>query len=217
MAKSSVSLSEPAYQYLLDMILSAQLSPGDRISEAAIAEQFHISRTPVRDAMRRLASEGLIEIFPNRFAQVAEYTADQIRDTGVIRLTLDRLAVRLALIYGSQADFLELQNLAEQCLQASKLGDYAVQHKYDSDFHMRLTEISGNTQLISLQKELYLRTRFIMAHYPHSLIDEKKQIQDHFDIAQALMDQDKERALACITDNLMSFYNLKSAFPIDLY
>ena len=217
MPRSSASLSEPAYQYLLDAILNGEMSPGDRVSEAAIAERFHISRTPVRDAMRRLANEGLIEIFPNRFAQVAVYTPEHIHETGVIRLTLDRLAVRLALIYGSHADFLALRRLAEQCRDASLTGDYALQHKYDSDFHMKLTRISGNAQLLTLQEELYLRTRFIMAHYPHALIDEKKQVQDHLDIADALMAQDKPRALDCITDNLMSFYDLHRAFPIELY
>ncbi len=74
MSKTSKGNAHPAYEHLLEMILNKQLMPGDRIPEVRISQELGISRTPVRDAMRRLANEGLIEIFPNRFAQVVEYS-----------------------------------------------------------------------------------------------------------------------------------------------
>ena len=64
------NLSGMVYHYLLDMILSMKIKPGDRIPEARIATQFGISRTPIRDAMKQLANDGILNIYPNRFAEV---------------------------------------------------------------------------------------------------------------------------------------------------
>ena len=64
------NLREMVYNYLLDMILSMKIKPGDRIPEARIATQFGISRTPIRDAMKQLANDGILNIYPNRFAEV---------------------------------------------------------------------------------------------------------------------------------------------------
>ena len=106
MSKRNVGLSEPAYKHILELIMTKRLMPGDRIPETRIAEEFNISRTPVRDAMRQLSNEGLIEIFPNRFAQVKVYGDDAIQEIGTVRVALDTMSVKLAGLYGSRADFL---------------------------------------------------------------------------------------------------------------
>ena len=115
MAKNSAGLGQPTYDYLLNMIMTKQLMPGERIPELKIAQVFGISRTPVRDAMRQLANEGLIEIFPNRFAQVKQYDDNAITEIGTLRIALDSMAIKLALLFGSQADFLHLKEIAQNC------------------------------------------------------------------------------------------------------
>ena len=90
------NLSEMVYHYLLDMILSMKIKPGDRIPEARIATQFGISRTPIRDAMKQLANDGILNIYPNRFAEVANWDEDLIKEIGITRAHLDNLAAKLA-------------------------------------------------------------------------------------------------------------------------
>ena len=113
------NLSEMVYHYLLDMILSMKIKPGDRIPEARIATQFGISRTPIRDAMKQLANDGILNIYPNRFAEVANWDEDLIKEIGITRAHLDNLAAKLAIFYGSNADFNRMMEHAKICLKAA--------------------------------------------------------------------------------------------------
>lgn len=213
MAKSATSLSQPAYDYLLDLILTKQLLPGDKIPEKKVADKFGISRTPVRDAMKQLANEGLITIFPNRFAQVSEYNEEIIHQIGTLRLSMDTLAIKLSLLFGSQSEFIELKKLAEECEVAYKSHDLIERIKLDSDFHMKLAEISKNSLLIKFQTEINLRVRFTILHYPNSINNEKKHIGQHVELAETMMQHDEEKALRLIVEHLSSFYNLKETYP----
>ena len=217
MSKRNTGLSGPAYKHILELIMTKQLMPGDRIPETKIAEQFNISRTPVRDAMRQLSNEGLIEIFPNRFAQVRVFSEDAIREVGTLRIALDTMSVKLAGLYGSRADFLRLQQIAQQCSDAFEAGDIEKRRAYDSDFHLELAHIAGNSLLIKFQEELQLIVQFILLHHPNPFQNEVKHLQQHKELAQALMDHDEKKALALINDHLTSFYNLKETYPEDFF
>lgn len=212
-SKTSNGNIHPAYEHLLEMILNRQLMPGARIPEVKISQELGISRTPVRDAMRRLANEGLIEIFPNRFAMVAEYSEDGIRDIGVLRIALDTMAVKLAAMFSSRADCLRLKAIAENCLAAMKAGNQKKRWLLDSEFHMELATMSRNALLIKFQKELYLRVRFIMLHHPNPMENEMRHLVQHIEVSEALMDHDDKRAQEIITDHLASFYNLRGKYP----
>lgn len=217
MSKRNVKLSEPAYQHILTMIMSKQLMPGDRIPEARIAEEFNISRTPVRDAMQRLSNEGLIDIFPNRFAQVHTYSESEIQEIGILRVTFDTMAVKLAGLYGSRADFLQLQELAEQCCDAGASGDMVKRREYDSAFHSQLARITGNSLLLKFHSELQLRVQFIQLHHPSPVECEVRHLQQHKEIAEALMAHDEKKALDLICDHLITFYELKENYPENFF
>lgn len=217
MAKSNTLLRQTAYEYILDLIMTQQLLPKDRVPEAAVAQKFQISRTPVRDAMQQLANEGLLEIFPNRFVQVKEYSADEIIDIGALRLAMDTLSVKLASLFGSRADFMKLDEIANECEEASRRGDAKLRRELDYKFHMFLAEISGNSLLIKFQKELYLRIQYILLCYPNTAERETEHIGQHHQIAQALISNDVDEALRLIREHLSSFYNLGTKFPKDFF
>ncbi|MDO4942817.1 MAG: GntR family transcriptional regulator [Lachnospiraceae bacterium] len=217
MAKSNKMLSQTAYQYILDLIMTKQLLPKDKVAESSVAKQFQISRTPVRDAMQQLANEGLLEIFPNRYVQVKEYSMDDIIEIGVLRLALDTLSVKLASLFGSRVDFMKLDDIATQCEKASLEGDDQQKRELDCKFHMTLAEITGNELLIKFQKELYLRIQYIMLCYPNTIERETEHLRQHHKIAQALINNNLDLALELIVDHLSSFYNLSSKYPEDFF
>lgn len=217
MAKKTLASGEECYNYILKLIMTKQLLPEDKIPEIKIAEELNISRTPVRDAMRRLANEGLIDIFPNRFAQVKNYSSQEIRDIGTVRMALDTMAVKLAVICGNQLDFLSLSKIAQECLDASNKNDLDLRRKADCDFHMTLTNISQNELLTKFQNELYLRVQFIMLHHPNPVHNETLHLQQHFDLVKALMDREEQQALSIIRSHLSSFYDLESSFPDNFF
>ena len=90
-----------AYQKIKDMIFHMEILPGDKISEPQISAKLEISRTPIHDALRKLGSEGLVEIGRNRGATVMKFTAAEIEEIGTIRLSQDILAGKLAAYHGS--------------------------------------------------------------------------------------------------------------------
>lgn len=121
--KANEGLSEHVYSYLLSQILTGNLKPGEKIAEARIAKEFSTSRTPIREAMRKLESQGLIQIFPKRYAQVTSFSEKEIQDIGMIRVSLDILSIKLVSIYGNKVELLKLKNIAQECLQAFKDND----------------------------------------------------------------------------------------------
>lgn len=217
MSKTSAALTQPAYDYLLDLILTRQLMPGEKIPENKIAELFGISRTPVRDAMRQLANEGLITIFPNRFAQVTAFTLDEIREIGTLRISMDSLAIKLALLFGSQSDFLNLRKLAVACDEAQQSHDFVKRIKLDTEFHMELARVSQNFLLIKFQKELNLRVQFIILHYSDAVDNDQSHTNQHVQLADALLAHDEQKALSLVMDHLTAFYKLSEIYPADFF
>jgi DNA-binding GntR family transcriptional regulator len=213
MKKNHVNLSEQTYEYILNLIMTKQLLPGEKIPELKISQEFNISRTPVRDAMRQLANEGLIEIEPNRFAKVVDYDYTALHDIGILRIALDSMSIKLASLFGSMADFLKLKEIAQNCADAAQAGNQAKRFECDVDFHMELANISKNALLIKFMRELYMRVRFILIQKPNELSNEKLHIQQHFDITQALIDHDEKAALSIIRNHLSTFYDLRDQFP----
>ncbi|MDD4591539.1 MAG: GntR family transcriptional regulator, partial [Parabacteroides sp.] len=186
MARNKI-LSQDAYDYILELILSKQLLPGSRIRESQIADDLQISRTPVRAAIHQLSDKGLIDVHTNRFAQVTDYTPTMIREIGTMRLALDRVSTKLALIYGNQIDFLNLQNLANKSLNAFCAGDEKARRISDCDFHLELSRISNNSLLYKFQLELYLRVQFILIYHNNKVHDDKAHINQHLEFTEALI------------------------------
>ncbi|MGI6049607.1 MAG: GntR family transcriptional regulator [Acetivibrionales bacterium] len=210
-------LSDSVYQYLLDMILNMEIKPGDRIPEAKIATQLGISRTPIRDAMLQLANDGIINIYPNRFAEVACWDEERVKQIGVMRIQMDNLAVRLAVHYGSNAEFLQMFDHAILCLEAAKAGDMVTRIKEDCAFHLELSVISKNQYLIDFQRRNYLRIEFLQSWRGGYLETPEEQYRQHEELHEILMARDAKKACVFLTQHNMHFHNLEEEYPIGLF
>ncbi|MDO4270157.1 MAG: GntR family transcriptional regulator [Eubacteriales bacterium] len=213
MSKNRNSLSQLAYDHILDLIMTKQLCPGDRIAEVRIAEEFGISRTPVRTALRHLANQGLVDIAANRFATVSTYTPDTVRDIGMLRISLDSIAFKLAMLYGNHADFLRLYEIADKCRAGMEANDQFNRRTEDCNFHLELAKISHNKLLVKYHTELYLRMQFILLYHTDAVVNTKRHVEQHFEIVSALMNHDEALGLEILTDHLSSFYLLDQYFP----
>ena len=208
MPEKNKTLGESVYNALLNDIMSGNLSPGDKIAEASVAENYGISRTPVRDAMRQLANEGIIRIYPKRFAMVSEYSEQDIQEVGYMRLGMDRMAVRMAYQFGSLAGYEKLMAIADECLDAYHRGDEMMRTAKDTEFHTGLVEISKNHLLVKFQSEINLRVQFILTYYRQNAKSEESHLQQHCDLITALCDRKLDRALSLVDSHLVEFYNL---------
>ncbi len=217
MSKSNNMLSQKAYQYILDLIMTQQLRPNDKVPETMIAQEFQSSRTPVRDAIQKLANEGLLEIFPNRFVRLKEYSPKEITDVGTLRLTLDIMSIKLASLFGSRAEFMKLDGIAARCEEAYVQDNHALKRELDCQFHKYISEITKNEFLIKFQNELYLQVQYIMLNYPNTVEWSEEHVKQHHLIAQALIDNNIAFALKLIVGHLSEFYNLNSQYPENFF
>ena len=182
-----------------------------------IATQFGISRTPIRDAMKQLANDGILNIYPNRFAEVANWDEDLIKEIGITRAHLDNLAAKLAIFYGSNADFNRMMEHAKNCLQAANEDDVAMKINEDCAFHLELSVISRNRQLIEFQKKVYLKIEFLQSWRGDFLENPEEQYRQHEEIVAALVERDEKKAVHLLTRHNMHFHNLEKDFPVAFF
>lgn len=215
--KKNEGLSEQVYNYLLSQILFDELKPGEKIAEAKIAQEFNTSRTPIREAMRKLESQGLIQIFPKRYAQVATFSEKEIQDIGMIRISLDILSIKLVAINGSKAELLNLKSIAVHCLDAFRNNDGVQRRKLDSNFHKELCRISKNNLLFNMQEDLSLKIQFILMHNDFKSVNDEQHLYQHIQIVDALIEGDIEKALKLDIQHLSEFYCFDIDSPIEFF
>jgi DNA-binding GntR family transcriptional regulator len=143
-ANEEASRAEFAYRTLLDAISRGELRPGQRMPEAELARMLNISRTPIRDAMRRLSSEGLVVLAPSRGMMVAQLDKSEVRELYSIRATLEGAASRLAAQHASPSEIAVMHEILREMSQASDPQSYA---RLNRNFHQSIHDSAHNRYL----------------------------------------------------------------------
>lgn len=151
--------STPAFQTrdefaahrLREAILLGHLKPGDKLDQNEIAELLGISRSPVRDALRTLAAEGLVEIIPHRGAAVAELSTDELDEIFLLRRILEGMAARLAVQSIGLAQIAELQAIVDEIDQTTDLDRWL---ELNRRFHHTLYQAADRPRLFSIVENL---------------------------------------------------------------
>jgi DNA-binding GntR family transcriptional regulator len=142
--------AEQAARALRDEILSGAIASGTRLGEAELAGRLSVSRTPIREALSRLAAEGLVELQPNRGARVASWTAEQLREIFELRLRLEPYAVRQAVPNLTPDQLAELDELAAAMTRTGRPGrnqDLAAMVEMNRRFHGMFIDAAGSAPL----------------------------------------------------------------------
>jgi DNA-binding GntR family transcriptional regulator len=145
------SLRDLVVAAIRDAIIQGKLKPGDKIPEAELAEQLGVSRTPIREAIRILEQQGLVRTRPKNGTYIASLDPEELRDSLLVRASLEELAVRQALAQDTEAQWLELCRALEDVVAAMKGalegGDTIAAIELDTRFHTLLIEGAGNNYL----------------------------------------------------------------------
>ncbi|WP_051299420.1 GntR family transcriptional regulator [Arthrobacter castelli] len=157
------ALVEQAYRVLRDEILGHQLLPGSRLSAPGVARRLNISRSPAREAIARIVSEGLAHSVPNRGAIVASIGADDLVHIYELREVLEGLAGRLAASRIDADRLVRLEEIWESHSAAVQAHDVDAHMALDADFHRSIREISGNARLMESLDRLQGEVRLAMA------------------------------------------------------
>ena len=143
-------LRDVVFNTLRQAILRGELKPGERLMEIQLANKLGVSRTPIREAIRKLELEGLVLMIPRRGAEVAEITEKSLRDVLEVRNALEELAVELACDRISQEDIEKLKEAAKELEEVSKNDDVTALAEADVQFHDIIYFATENQKLIQL-------------------------------------------------------------------
>lgn len=186
-------LAEALADRLRDMIVEGDLPPGERISERALCERFAVSRTPLREALKVLAREGLVTLTQHRGAAVAALTMDDLEEAFPIMAALEALTGELAAARASETEITAVALLAETMEAAWAARDRARYLGLNDDFHAALSEAARNPSLAEMKRALDRRIR---RGRRGASVSEKRwaeAIAEHRAIAEALAARDAAR------------------------
>jgi DNA-binding GntR family transcriptional regulator len=195
-------LHEDAVEQLRALIVQGELAPGTRLNERVLCEQLAISRTPLREALKLLATEGLVDLLPNRGAIVAPLDPARLADTLAVLGALEALAGELACAKADDAAIAEIRALHYEMLAMHAREDLAGYFRYNQLIHLRLVEASGNSVLASAYRQLNANVR--RARYMANLSKERwdAAIREHEAILQALAARDAQRLKLLLAEHL---------------
>jgi DNA-binding GntR family transcriptional regulator len=148
--KRAIPFSASVYADLREQLISLKRLPGEVITEAAIAESYGVSRTPVREAILRLAGEGLVEIFPQSGIFVSRIPLSELPEAIIVRKALEETTARLAAKQATASQLLALQSILQRQREASATDDHDAFHETDELFHATIAEIAGYPGIWSL-------------------------------------------------------------------
>ncbi|MDT0261657.1 GntR family transcriptional regulator [Jatrophihabitans lederbergiae] len=171
-----VPLRDQVLVALRQRIVNGDYAPGERLTEDRLAEDFGVSRNPVREALRVVQAEGFVVMVPRRGAVVASPDATTIADMFAVRQRLETLAARLAAERASAADVVVLRELLDAARQATDQVQFARVAELNSQLHLKVIDISGNRWLSAMASALYLHVQWVFrmgaAHRaPHSWVE----------------------------------------------
>jgi DNA-binding GntR family transcriptional regulator len=206
------SLSEQVHKRLRQQIIHGDLKPGARLVELDIAAAMGVSQGPVREALQRLESEGLVERQSRTATYVSAASVEEMYELSLIRKMVEECAFRRAARRVTPEGCDRLQTLVDEMREAALRHDIVTMESLDLEFHQTVCELSGSKNLLRVWLPLFTQLqRFIVeAHYRY--FPRVVEIADgHQPLVDALRTGDPERAAAALHDHVMLSWSRISA------
>jgi DNA-binding GntR family transcriptional regulator len=183
-------------------ILEGTLRPGDRLEELALSRRYEVSRTPIREALRQLASTRLVDVRPRLGAIVASPTAGDVIDLFELVAELEGMAARLATERLDQADLAAIERAHMICRRAAKGNDASAYYRVNRDFHQAIHEAAKNKVLLqeiqALDKRLSPYRHFITFRVGRT----QTALREHDEILRAIQKRDSKFAQTSMRDHV---------------
>ncbi len=185
-----------------DLIVQGQLAPGARLNERLLCEQLGISRTPLREAIKLLALEGLVNLLPNRGAVVAPLDPGRVAEAFQVMGALEGLAGELACRQATPEQIREIRALHDEMLAMYGQGDLAAYFRYNQAIHLKIVEAARNDALAKVYRQLNANVR--RARYMANLSKERwdDAVHEHEEILAALEARDVARLRRLLQDHM---------------
>lgn len=203
-----MTLTDEAYQGLRTLICSGELAPGDVISEPELQETLGVGRTPIREAVRALAAEHLIEVFPRRGTFVAGVDPRNLRAMSEVRAQLEPMAARLAAERRTESDLEQFRDALAQ-LEELERGDLRAQERalidLDSHIHQLIYQATKNAYLATDLDRYYIHSQRIWNLGLGRVEHLRQAVLEHKELLDAIIQGDSDRAFNVMSKHVSEF------------
>lgn len=205
MHNTKSSLSQQAYEQIRQQIISLALPPGGVIDETVLREDLGLGRTPIREALQRLAKERLVVILPRRGMFVSDIGITDLQRLFEVRLVMETLAARLAAERGTEAHWAEMREAVAEMRRLADMGDNQALITIDERCHRIIYEACDNSFLRDSLYTLYALSLRLWYFALPKIGSMRAALEEHEAIADALEAHDGERAAALLEDHIHAF------------
>ncbi len=190
--------------HLREMIFEGTLKPGEKVREKLLTEQFGVSRTPLREALKVLAAEGLLELIPNRGAIITRQSPDELDEVFSVLAALEGLAGELAVKSASDGDVARILEMTRELRQSHEDDDRPTYFRINQAIHKAILKAASNDTLTRSHELVAFRVQ--RARYQANLTPERWRIavEEHEAIAEALQARDSDRCAALMRSHLLN-------------
>lgn len=187
-------LRDVVFNTLRQAILTGELKPGERLMEIHLANKLGVSRTPIREAIRKLELEGLVTMIPRRGAEVAQITEKSMNDVLEVRRALDALCAELACERITEEETEQLHRACEAFETAVKTRDLKKIARADVQLHDIIVQATGNQRLVQLVNNLSEQMYRYRFEYIKDASQHQRLIEEHRIIYESIVKKDRETA-----------------------
>lgn len=195
-------LRDVVFNTLRQAILRGELKPGERLMEIQLANKLGVSRTPIREAIRKLELEGLVLMIPRKGAEVAEITEKSLCDVLEVREALEILAVQLACEKITKGQVADLRDAAKAFEEALKSADVTMIAEADVAFHDVIYEATDNKRLVQLLNNLREQMYRYRVEYLKKQESYPKVIEEHNSLIRKIEKGDRDAASEIICEHI---------------
>lgn len=191
-------LRDVVFNTLRQAILKGELKPGERLMEIQLAQRLGVSRTPVREAIRKLELEGLVLMIPRKGAEVAQITRQDLEDVLEVRAALEELAVKDACLHITDEEIKKLRKASEEFQKTLKTNDLVASAQADMEFHEVIYNAADNRRLVQILNNLREQMYRYRLEYLKDTGSHERLNSEHYEIYEGIRNGDKETVKAAI-------------------
>ena len=196
------TLTDQALKEIRDAIRSGKLKPGQHLVEMQLAEEMQISRFPIREALRYLEKEGLVETEPFKGTHVAQFTERDMEELYSLRSSLEELAVRILIENLDEKKIKKLETVIQSMQKASQTGNLDQMIFEDLRFHQTICELSGHRKLLEVWRTLESQLQVFLTIEKDFFETAYQYVSTHDPIMGAIKNRDIKRAERAIREHL---------------
>lgn len=194
-------LGDQAYKIIRDAVLSGEFPAGERMRERQLADRLGVSRVPVREALRRLGEEGLLEEVPHRGRFVRTYSPDEVVDIYNLRLALEPAAVRL--VTRMRPPLTTLEEAVEAMREAAESDDINKLNRLELEFHEAICRLSGNRMLSDAFGAIAGQVLLAMSLDNFVYSDRREIPDEHVPLIEAIASGDEQHAVRTVIGHVV--------------